>query len=101
MVIDVDDAIGLQLAEDAVGLLVLLSHPIVVRELLLLCGDELELGGDLLLPVGLGLLGLLDLLPGLASLAGRLQHVGADALVDLTMIIYQVKLKTFDFFLKI
>ena len=82
ILVDVDDALGLELVEDILGLLVLLLHALVVRELLLGRGDELELGRDLLLPVGLGLLGGLDFFPGAAALAGDLQHVRGHALRD-------------------
>ena len=80
LVVDVDDALGMQLVEDALGLLILLLQALVVRQLLFGRGDELQLGGDLLFPVRLGLLGLLDLLPGAAALAGGLQHIGRHAL---------------------
>ena len=80
LVVDVDDALGLQLLEGGLGLLVLLGQPVVVRQLLLGRGDELQLGGKLLVLVGLGLLLGRDLRLGTSALAGDLEHVRADAL---------------------
>ena len=82
ILVDVDDALRLQLFEDSLGLLILLLHALVVGELLLGRGNELELGCDLLLSVGLSLLGGLDLFSGSSALAGDLQHVRGHALRD-------------------
>ena len=76
LVVDVDDALGLELLEGGLGLLVLLGQSVVVRQLLLGRGDELQLGRELLVLAGLGLLLVRDFLLGASALAGDLEHVG-------------------------
>ena len=78
--VNVDQALGLHLVDDVGGLLILLSHPVVVGELLFRLGDECQLGIELGLPVRVSLLLGGYLVSGSSSLAAHFEHVGTNAL---------------------
>ena len=80
VIVDVDEALGLELVEGVLGLLVRLLHAVVVGELLLGLGEERQLGCELRLLAGLRCLGVGDLLPGSAPFATGLHEVCAYSL---------------------
>ena len=80
MFVDADVALPLQLEHHRLGLLDVGRHRVELGELAFGLLDVGQLGLDVGLAIGSGLLLLLDLLAGASSLARDLQHVSRDSL---------------------